>query len=87
MRKKTKKKWMQKAVKRPGSFRRLLIRKKVIKPGQKIPASVKEKLAKAKIGTKVKVDGVVKVTKSIKRKAVLARTFEKYGGKKTKKRE
>jgi len=71
-----KKLWMQSAVKSPGALRRQL----GIKEGQKIPASVLQRLAEARIGAGVKADGTVTVTRQLKKRAVLARTFRKYGG-------
>jgi len=75
-----KKLWMQSAVKQKGALRRQL----GIKPGQKIPSSVLQKLATAEIGTKTKADGTVTVTRQLKKRAVLAKTFKKYGGRRKK---
>jgi len=71
---------MASAVRKPGALRSQL----GVKPGQKIPASVLQRLAEAGIGAKVKADGTVAVTRQLKKRAVLARTFRKYGGRRKK---
>jgi len=68
-----KKLWIQSAIKRKGALRRQL----GIKPGQKIPESVLQRLAEAGIGARVKADGTITVTRQLKRRAVLARTLRR----------
>jgi hypothetical protein len=74
--------WIQQAIKQPGALRRQL----GIKSGQKIPESVLQRLAEAGIGARVKADGTVTVTRQLKRRAVLARTLRRLGGRRRRRR-
>lgn len=66
-----KKKWIPKDIKK-GALKRQL----GYKEGQKIPSSVLDKILKAKVGSKVIVNGKsIKVTAKLKRRVSLARTL------------
>lgn len=69
-----KKKFMQKLHLKKGALHRQL----GIPVGKKIPTSTLEKIIKAEIGSKVKVDGYRKVTGKLKKRSVLARTMRKF---------
>jgi hypothetical protein len=65
--------WIQEAIKKPGALREQLGYKK----GEKIPTWVLEEIAKKEIGEFAKVDGIVKVTPLLKKRAVLALTLRR----------
>ena len=65
-------KWIQKAIKRPGALHRML----GIPQNQKIPRSLIQRIANAKVGSTIKIGGRTRrVTALLKRRAVLARTL------------
>lgn len=70
-----KKKWIQGAIKKPWALRKAL----GVKKGKKVPKGEINKIAKAKVGTKV--DGK-KVTSKLKKRADLAKTLSKLKRKK-----
>lgn len=74
MAKHTHPRFIQRAIKRPGALRRAL----GIKKGRKIPSSVLSKIARAKIGKRISVDGKITVTRKLKKRAVLARTLRRF---------
>lgn len=65
--------WIQEAIRRPGALRKQL----GIRTGQKIPAEVLRRIAEAEIGEKVRVDGTMRVSPTLKKRAVLARTLRR----------
>jgi len=66
-------KFIQRAIKHPGALRRQL----GIKAGRKISSRALNTIAKAKIGSRVNIDRRVKVTRTLKRRAVLAKTLRR----------
>ena len=66
-----KKKWIAGAIKKPGALRATL----GVKKGKKIPKGKLSKIARAKVGKTVKLNGKKRVTGKLKKRAVLARTL------------
>jgi len=81
------KNWIQKAVKKPGALSRQL----GIPVEENIPKTLLEKIAKAPIGAVIKNPTKkgkreIKVTRLLKRRAVLALTLKRVAGKRKKRR-
>lgn len=73
------KRWMQKAVENPGSYREQLKRLGVIKGDEKIPVTLSRKIKNTEIGKTVKWKGKkIKVTPLLKKRANLHVIFHEH---------
>jgi len=80
-----KKRWVQEAIEKPGSYRAQLKRLGVIKGDEKIPVTLSKKICDTEIGKTVKWKGKrIKVTSLLKRRACLHVTLTKLRKRKKK---